>query len=204
MKRLLIIYLTALVLSGCSLPLGYNKFTMTNPVGYNKFTMTNPVDNQSVKDDTIRYADDRLDIIFMILKDSMFAGVENDGFTQYWQYRSIVFTLINKTDEVIVINWNKISFKDYIGNSGPIMHQGIKYSECSNVQASLTIPPKGKLADVITPCNSLKFIGAGSLSRWESSILPSPRKLSKPQFGIFMPLQIGDKVINYTFEFQAE
>ncbi len=183
MKKMLKLLVSISLISfvGCATPVGY------------KFRMIKPNDNPRMV-----YSDEYINMSFVLSK-TWYMGVE--GMRQYVNYDGISFILTNKTNEVMTVDWNKISFKDHTGSSGnAIMHKGIKYKDCSSIKNPTTIPPKGKLGDIITPCYGLDFRRTG----WEAHMLPSPRRMPNVVFGIYMPIQIGDKVHNYEFEFQGD
>jgi len=182
MKKLLKTFLLFIVtcLVGCAPQIGY------------KFTMTKPSD-----DSRLFYSDEYIDVKFA-LSETWYKGVE--GMKQYDNFDGVAFVLTNKTSEVITIDWNKISFKDYTGSSGnTVMHKGIKYSECSSIKNLTIIPPKGQLNDIITPCYAVEFTG----SEWKVHMLPSPRKMPTAEFGIYMSIKVDKTVHNYEFEFRA-
>lgn len=162
-------------------------------IGYN-FKMVNPNYNSKMI-----YSDDYITIAFAITE-TWYKGVE--GMSQYDNYEGISFILNNKTDKVVTFDWNKISFKDYTGSSGnAVMHNGIKYRDCSSLKYPSTVPPKGKLRDIIVPCYAVSF--PQYASEWRVHMLPSPRQMPNVIFGFYMPIKIGDKIHNYQFDFQA-
>ena len=182
MKKSLKIFLLFLVacLVGCAPQIGY-RFTMTKPSA----------------DSRLFYSDGYIDVRF-VLSETWYKGVE--GMKQYDNFDGVAFVLTNKTNEVMTIDWNKISFKDYTGSSGnAVMHKGIKYNECSSIKNPTTIPPKGQLSDIIIPCYAVDFTG----SAWKVHMLPSPRKMPTAEFGIYMQIKVGETVHNYEFEFRA-
>lgn len=142
-----------------------------------------------------RYEDDIIDITWF---------VESKLFS---------FTLKNKSDHAIKINWDDISYVDIIGNVGRVMHSGVKYSERNNSQPSTLIPKGASISDVLLPVNNV-FFESGEYGRgWvESPLLPSRYKnqdefdiLSKAVVGkemkILMPIIIENVQNDYTFVF---
>ena len=183
-----LLLLSSLLLAGCAT-------ANWNP-GYSTFSMIEPVASPGLS-----YSDDRISISFWVERGPGY-GVE--GGRRYIAYKGIAFTLINKTDSVVTIDWNKISFVDYRGNSGnTVMHTNVKYADCASPKSPRLIPPRGRIADIIIPCYGVYFHSGIVGSQWMMSMLPSPRQYSKVQFGIFMPLQIGTETINYTFTFEG-
>ena len=180
MKKLLL--LLCLVAIACSPKTRYTIFSMTQP-------------RRSV---AMHYNDQTISVQFAIRK-AYLRGVE--GTKQYEQYNGLIIALQNKTDEILTVDWNKVSFVDWHGSPGnPVMHGGVKYEECSEPKAPTRIPPRGRLSDVIIPCYAIEQrVGAG----WHASLLPSPRVKPEADFGLFLPLQIGSKTKNYKFMFRA-
>jgi hypothetical protein len=155
------------------------------------------------------YSDGLISAKFYLVKSSNHAGVS--GFSQYTSYHGIGFSIVNKTNLPLTIDWNRVSYIDTNGNSGNcVMHTGLKYNECSNEKAPSVIPPHGRMSDVITPCRYLKFLdgncgnGIYLEPRWVvDGMLPNPEYYSTVTFGVFMPLKIGEKTYNYTFMFSG-
>lgn len=188
MKRLGILVLIFILTTGC--------------IASYKFSMLKTTDSSK-----LNFSDDNIEIYFSFPAE-FFVGIEpvTKGALQYRQYTGIGFILKNKTNETIIIDWNKISIKDWTGNSGrQVMHTGIKYNECANSKAVTTIPANSQNNDIVIPCYAIEFktFSGQAPARWNISMLPSPRQISKTDFGLFMPLQIGNKTIDYNFEFQA-
>ncbi|MBI5043231.1 MAG: hypothetical protein HZC10_05255 [Nitrospirae bacterium] len=185
MKKISIVFLLLFVLVSCA------------PAGY-RFSMLKPESTPNIK-----YSDENIEIFFSFPTHAMM-GVE--GTLQYRQYTGIGFVLKNKTNETITINWDRVAIKDAHGRSGnQVMHTGMKYNECSSLKAVTVIPAKSQTSDTVIPCYALQFrTGGGWVNPyWNISMLPSPRQLSKADIGLFMPLQIGNKNVDYNFEFQA-
>lgn len=168
-------------------------------IGYS-FKMTASSTVPAPPSTLMTYSDNLIDISFNITEEYL-KGVE--GFQQYDQYKGVSFVLNNKTDNVLTIDWNKISFKDYRGSSGnSVMHNNLKYNECSSSKPSTIVPPKGKIEDVIIPCYGVVFT-SGTYAHWELSFLPSPRVRPSVDFGIYLPLQFDTTIKNYEFNFAA-
>jgi hypothetical protein len=150
---------------------------------------------------TMAISDTLADFQFKV-EEEYYKGTE--GFEQYDQYKGITFVIQNKTDSVLTVDWNKISFKDYRGSSGnAVMHTNMKYNDCSTSKPASVVPPKGKLEDIIIPCYGVEFI-SGTYPRWNLSFLPSPRATPKTEFGVYMPLQFGTLSKNYEFNFSGQ
>ena len=107
-------------------------------------------------------------------------------------YNNIGFKLSNKTDQLILVDWNKVSFRDYKGISGnPVMHGNIKFGRCTLSKLPSVVPAHGTIEDVIVPCYA------------ENGMLPRPQEMPDVDLGFFMPLSIGNETVNYNFEFHG-
>jgi hypothetical protein len=77
------------------------------------------------------------------------------------------------------------------------MHEGIKYKDCADSKVPTTLPAKGVLRDIITPCYAL-WLNAGG---WNASMLPEPKAGSTANIGLTLPLKIGEEQKTYDFNF---
>ena len=168
----------------CLLCFGCATYPMS---GYN-FKMAKPS-----SDAPLSYADDKIDIKF---------SVEPMPVKIRAIYNEVGFKLVNKSDKPLTIDWNKISFRDYNGHSGkPVMHEGVKYAECSSSKIPTTIQPRETIVDAILPCYALTFMGQYG---WRQEMFPSPPTLPEVNIGFFLPLQFGDQAVNYDFQFSGQ
>jgi hypothetical protein len=127
------------------------------------------------------------------------------GATIAYLYDGISFSLTNKTDSVAILDWNKISFMDASGNSGgSVMHENIKYTDCASMKSPATIPPHGKISDIITPCSGLHLDSGNNGPYWWTDILPYADEVQNVEFGFYMPISFGSLPKSYTFKFKGE
>jgi hypothetical protein len=168
--------------------------TGCGPAGY-RFAMQKPVAS-----DTMAYEDDSVKVVYRVEKDSMNCNIES-GVLQYEDYTGIDFIMENKTDKVLTIDWNKLSFKDPAGNSGPVFHNGIRFIDRSGPKVPTTIPPQGRINDIVIPCDAAQL---GDNGNWKVSLFPSPRKIPQFTYGIYFPVEIGETAKTYEFEFTAK
>lgn len=196
MKWSLFISLLLVLLTSCAPQLKGYRFSMdeSNPTESNA--------NYTFDASAMHYSDDMISVRFYV-SETFYKGV--DGFSQYDNYEGVSFTLRNLTDSPMIIDWNLVSFTDYMGRSGnAVMHSGIKYSQCNEYKPPSSVPPKGTISDIIIPCYGLSFVPeAISSMKWQSRMLPNPTKMPEVQFGIFLPVKIGNEVINYNFSFRG-
>lgn len=128
----------------------------------------------------------------------------------------IIFSLENKTEFPIQIAWTEAAFVDPKGESQPVMHSGVKYTDCTSPKAPSVLVAKGHLSDEIVPCNYVHF----GYSSWvEGSYLPNPlvmvdsapkvaAKLTQENRGkriqLLLPIKTQDVVNDYTFTFEVQ
>jgi hypothetical protein len=128
----------------------------------------------------------------------------------------ILFDLENRSQYPIQLSWTEAAFVDLQGQSQPVMHTGIKYTDCSSPKAPSVIVAKGRITDVIVPCNYVKF----AYSSWvQHDYLPSgtyvlldsadavARRLEQEVKGkriqVLLPIKTQDVVNDYTFTFEV-
>ncbi|MCK4841531.1 MAG: hypothetical protein KAT04_06575 [Methylococcales bacterium] len=122
-------------------------------------------------------------------------------FTTYKVHTGIGIVLENKTNKNIVIDWNQVTMRDNTGASGKqVMHEGVKYKDCADSKVPTTLPPKGFIRDIITPCYGVWFSPSG----WNASMLPEPKLGNVDSVGLALPLKIGDELKNYDFTFTGK
>lgn len=141
-----------------------------------------------------RYEDDYIDIVW------------------YVSPKQFNFTLTNKSDHTIKINWDDISYVDYDGRTGRVMHSGVKYTDRNNSQPASTIPKGASLNDILLPTDNVSF-SSGQYGGWnESRLIPSyystpeafadgAGKYVGKTMRILMPILIENVQNDYTFEF---
>lgn len=93
--------------------------------------------------------------------------------TWFVDNRQFNFTLYNKSNHTIKINWDDISYVDYNGQTGRVMHSGVKYTEKNNSQPSSMIPKGASLSDILLPTENV-YLVAGQYGGWrENPLIPS-------------------------------
>lgn len=118
------------------------------------------------------------------------------------------FSLLNKTDGPMKLDWNQISYVDPNSGSHKVMHQGVRYIERDKALPPTVIPPSAKVDDVILPTDLVHHWQYGNTSGWkENPLFPKPEKkearaLIGKTFSAFMPIEINSTTKNYNFVFQ--
>lgn len=144
-----------------------------------------------------RYEDDFIEIVWFVTT------------------KNFNFRLKNKSNHPIKVNWDDISYVDYNGRTGRVMHAGVKYNERNNSQPATTVPKGATIDDVLIPTDNVYFVSGGmySESGWKQALLIPSIYKKKAYFAsgaktyvgktmkILMPIKIENVQNDYTFEF---
>ncbi|MBO4544615.1 MAG: hypothetical protein J5773_02400 [Verrucomicrobia bacterium] len=137
-----------------------------------------------------RYEDDYIDIIWYI------------GRTEF------NFTLKNKSNHTLKINWDDISYVDINGQVGRVMHSGVKYTDRNNSQPATTVPKNASISDILLPTANVYFDDVIYKSWQINPLVPkqlfnsnAPSPIGKTMI-IMMPIVIEGIQNDYTFTFQ--
>lgn len=143
-----------------------------------------------------RYEDDYIDIVW------------------YVGMKEFHFTLTNKSQHTLKINWDDISYVDVNGQVGRVMHSGVKYAERNNSQPATTVPKGAKISDILLPTDNVYF-ETGSSGGWRETRLVSnyykAEEFNKEAglligktMTIMMPIMIENVQNDYTFTFNID
>ena len=137
---------------------------------------------------------------------------------------SIHFVLTNKMDHSIKIIWDEAAFIDMEGQSGRVMHTGVKYADRNAPQPPSVIPKQSTLTDNVVPTNNVyydndygdwkergivqpderRFVDSdSSLTLTNAYKLIAERNKGR-RFGLLLPLEIEGVVNEYTFWFEVQ
>lgn len=118
--------------------------------------------------------------------------------------KQIGFVLRNKSPSPAKLDWNSAAYVDTAGASHKVMHDGVKFTDRSNIQAPTVIPPGASVSDLVYPIDYAFYI-SGRYGGWtELPLFPeAPKAMAyKGQtFSVFLPIEIEGKVRNYNFVF---
>ncbi len=118
--------------------------------------------------------------------------------------KQIGFILRNKTDNPLIIDWNKISYVDVLNKSHKIIHEGVKYIDKNNSLSPTTIPPTAKIEDFVFPTDNIYYV-SGQYDHWRKIDIfpqgPQAKHFSGKTFSVFMPIEINGTQKNYFFTF---
>lgn len=135
--------------------------------------------------------------------------------------RGIGLRLTNKSEHPIRVRWADAAYVDVVGKSSPVMHVGVRYSDCSGVKSAQVIVQGSSVTDHAVPCSALELhSGISSMSGWHVSRLypgmiagpgDSAEKFSswkKMTIGMktrfLLPIEVEDVVNDYVFELEAK
>jgi hypothetical protein len=112
--------------------------------------------------------------------------------------------LRNRSDRALKIDWNQVSFVDGGGQSGGVMHNGVKYADREGMKAPSVIPPSALLEDVIVPTGLVSF-GSGT---WLTAPLfpdaPLAARYEGATVGLYLPLEVDGKVVPVFFSIRVD
>ena len=201
-KTLFSIVICALLFSSCGVSNLANYSiglkTVESPANAKQqFGETKIVNFQDGETNKYRYEDDYINIVW------------------YVDSKRFYFDLTNKSGHTIKINWDDISYVDYNGKVGRVMHSGVKYAERNNSQPASTVPKGATLSDILIPTENVYFI-SGQFGGWrEKYLIPcvyndaATRDAQAPSYvgktmTIMMPIMIENVQNDYTFTFNID
>ena len=115
----------------------------------------------------------------------------------------IAFTLDNKTQNPIKINWDQVSYVDVMGKAHRVIHSGVRFVERDKSQIPTTLPPTASIEDIILPADHIEYIS----SSWtQIPLFPNGGDAllyNGRSFNIFMPLEVNGVIKNYLFAFKV-
>lgn len=139
---------------------------------------------------------------------------EDDNIQIIWKCNGqrFYFVLLNKTEERMTVDWDKIVYIDTESMTGNVIHGGINYSRRKEGQIKSILPKSSKISDFLVPSDNCYL---GNFGWNETYLFPCVYKNKKEmwekannyigsQMRIEMPLLIGDKEVTYTFYFELK
>ena len=201
-KTLFSIAICALLFSSCGVSNIANYSiglkTVESPANAKQqFGETKIINFQDGETNKYRYEDDYINIVW------------------YVDSKRFYFDLTNKSGHTIKINWDDISYVDYNGKVGRVMHSGVKYTERNNSQPASTVPKGATLSDILIPTENVYFI-SGQFGGWrEKYLIPcvyndaATRDAQASSYvgktmTIMMPIMIENVQNDYTFTFNID
>jgi hypothetical protein len=135
-----------------------------------------------------------------------------DEFIQiYWRVtpEQFQFELKNKGAHTIKIDWDAITFVDINGRAGRVIHEGVRYTDKNNSQASTNIPRNARITELLLPVDNIQWKGYNWVTL---SLIPSYYSTSQAmnegkgtyvgkKMSILFPIDIAGVTNDYIFEF---
>ncbi|WP_156360676.1 hypothetical protein [Dethiosulfatarculus sandiegensis] len=107
------------------------------------------------------------------------------------------FTLINKTDRPVVIDWNLINYIDLDGRPHSIITDNVQYGDPVTAQRPTRVQPQGTVSTLLRPADREERDGAMRLLPARHSGRPVVD--SDDQLLMIMPIKVLGQVRNYRF-----
>ena len=128
--------------------------------------------------------------------------------------KQFALSLTNKSNYSIKIPWDDMAYIDVTGQTGRVMHSGVKYINRNDSQPASIVPKGAKLTDIIMPVDNVSFT-SGTYGGWREASLfnfPIDKKNieeSKQQYigktvRILFPVVIENVKNEYVFEFKVD
>ncbi len=162
-----------------------------------QFGETKVVNFQDGTTNKYRYEDDYINIVW------------------YVSPKQFNFDLTNKSGHTLKVNWDDISYVDYTGKTGRVMHAGVKYTDRNTSQPASTVPKGASLSDILLPTDNVYYV-SGQYGGWrEKYLIPcvykdaaskaneAPSYVGKTMT-IMMPIMIENVQNDYTFTFSID
>lgn len=143
-----------------------------------------------------KYEDDYIDIMWIVTS------------------KQFNFVLKNKSDYSIKLPWDDVAYISPTGQTGRVMHSGVKFIDRNASQPASIVPKGASLTDVVIPTDNVYYI-SGQYGGWREGNLfnfrldPKNFEQSKqPYIGttvrILLPVLIQDVKNEYIFEFKVD
>lgn len=138
--------------------------------------------------------------------------VQDSGVTKYSFEDSLVsvvilplekefdFVMTNKTDHTIKLVWDDAAFVNIDGESGRVIHSGIKLIDKEKPQPPSIIVRGGKLADIAVPSAHIAWV----YNDWFTGpLIPRNADVSGKQIQLLLPIEIEGVENDYLFTFSV-
>lgn len=170
---------------------------------------------ESPEDAKIQFGETK---IILLVEDGKNYHQYKDNFIDiiwYVSSKEFIFTLENKSNHAIKINWDDISYVDPTGTVSRVMHSGVKYSEKASSQPATSIPKGASLSDILLPIDNVYYENYVYHSWITNYLLPCRFKDQKSfsenaeknigkTMKILMPIIIENIQNDYVFEFTVD
>lgn len=205
MKRFLIFTLTVLLLHSCTELKEVTKTTRKAKyyISLNKVELpSNSKEQFSEKIQKQRSSEGVYKYSFADEKISIYWSILNDEFA---------FTIHNKTNHALKINWDNVVFIKPDRTISKMVHSGTKYSRINEGQVPTTIPRGTYLEDVLVPAENITYMADNWITlpllpnTFDSDHeLQKAKELESSELSIFLPIEIENVPNEYTFHFKID
>lgn len=191
-----------LALSGCAslMPLSYDYEAVLVEV-------QRPIDSSDRYSDQITTEQSEEGADQYVYEDSLLSIAWVVGETQ------LAFILENKTQHSMRLLWDEVTFVDLAGNTGRVMHEGVRYMDRNASQPPSVIPRNGRLVDMLVPTANVYYV-SGQYGGWRTGGLIQPRNTSLGtieeaqanvgrRFSVLFPVEVEGVTNEYTFTFEV-
>lgn len=129
--------------------------------------------------------------------------------SRYVTRTALHFLLTNKSQHSVKIPWDDMVYVDILGQTGRVMHSGVKYIDRNNVQPASVVPRGATISDLVMPTDNVYYV-SGQYGGWrEKPLLPKFSTQEDIQASgvvgksmrVLFPIQIENVTNEYTFEF---
>ncbi|HYL13906.1 MAG TPA: hypothetical protein VEV41_12770 [Terriglobales bacterium] len=118
--------------------------------------------------------------------------------------KAIGFSLTNKTDSPVKIDWNQLSYVDVDGKSHKVFHKGVAYKDREGSFPPSIVPPTATFEDLVLPSDYSQWSDVGG-GFYTFDLLPQAANAGSyvgKIFSVFMPVEVNSAVKNYLFSFK--
>ncbi len=114
------------------------------------------------------------------------------------------FALVNKTNRVIKVNWDDLSWISPDGTSSRVIHRGINFANTNAPQVPTVIPPGANIKDILIPEGNIFLVPDGPVAGWHFRLLFPVDYLQWDgrEFSVYFPLEINGSKKDYLFKFK--
>ncbi|MFQ5688368.1 MAG: hypothetical protein ACE5GV_17100 [Candidatus Scalindua sp.] len=138
----------------------------------------------------------------------------------------ISFSLKNKSNRVINIDYDKVSYIDINGKSHGVIHSGVRYLDRNRPQKPKIVPPMTDIEDFIFPADYIEWnnfyknwirkslffqksfpaniLGLKDTTSFPMSSFQEASTIDGSEFGLFFPIKIDGTTRNYEFMFRID
>lgn len=205
MKRILFFTFTLLLLHSCTELKEVTKTTRKAKyyISLNKVELpSNSKEQFSEKIQKQRSSEGVYKYSFADEKISIYWSILNDEFA---------FTIHNKTNHALKINWDNVVFIKPDRTISKMVHSGTKYSRINEGQVPTTIPRGTYLEDVLVPAENITYMADNWITlpllpnTFDSDHeLQKAKELESSELSIFLPIEIENVPNEYTFHFKID